>query len=271
MNWASCLRLIGIINLFAGTATAGSAPVSVRFYIGTGETSHIGAYDTYIAPVVDDAIADFFDRDGPEVGGGGGGDGPLDTDASGGFVDILLPDGLPEDFTWTYKFKPSVRIGVNAALNFLELPNGGAPVVSAFWMRDETTVTFNAPSGFGILIDPTRATAHSEFEGLALSLALPFYHNRTHSSTTEWRLGGGGMHVRVHSFLDVRSDFIQLRETVRRTRTYPMGFVEWEQRWNTGAEHIFLPEELGVQSRVTVIQTDDFYEVMVGVGLVLGF
>ncbi|MEM9139788.1 MAG: hypothetical protein AAGB15_08135 [Pseudomonadota bacterium] len=265
-----CFFAFVFIGLLPNFGKADEAAVGFRLYVGVGESSHIGAYDTYIAPIVQDAIDDFFDRDAPAPVPVDGGGGPV-VDEPDSFVDILLPDGLPDDFTWHYRFKPSVRVGIDAALNFLELPNGGAPVVSLFWMRDETTVTFNAPSGFGILIDPTRAMAHSEFEAFAVSLALPFFHDTTESATTEWRIGGGAMHTRVHSFLDIRSDFIQLRETVRRTRNHPLGFVEWERRWNTAATSPFLPDQIGVQSRLTVVQTDEFYEVAIGLGLVLGF
>ncbi|MGG7566550.1 hypothetical protein ACQ5SO_10360 [Rhodovulum sp. DZ06] len=215
-----CARVAAIFLAAAlGAAPPDAAAEDRRFAIGLGlgKTSHIGVYDEYAAPLVEDWLEDLFGG-----GSGGGGAGGSDGEGAAGGLYDLAPNGIPDDFSWRLGRKPALFGWIEAELPELELPGGRIPLLRASVMYDENRLDLAAPSGFGILTDPTWATLEAEILAGGLELSVPALRWGAEDRAWEMRLGAGATAFYSRTRLDIRSAFLQIDERETRWRVQPL-------------------------------------------------
>jgi hypothetical protein len=213
----------------------------------------VGALDVYVAPELSRSM------------GGGSSRSNHVTTSPGSFqrpslFRIILPDGkLPTDFSWRYASLPGWRLRLALQTDALPWPLPGGTVVSVFVQHDYHRVRFRAPSGFGILVDPTSAVGKVNQLGAGAEFLLPMLTAETFGSRHRWHLGGGILAYRTHTTLSATSAFLDLEVTERRHRLTGFVAAQYSFRktssWN-------LPKGLhwdGIDVRIQAYPTDHLW------------
>jgi hypothetical protein len=237
-----------------GVFTIGLEPV---------KSSFIGAYDFYVGPAVKKALRD--------LGKSGRTDTLFGTGSSGGSSQIinrqnrpsawriLFPNGkVPDDLELSYGARPGLTwtTGLERALPYW--PIAGASRLQLFYMQDSNQFRLRAPSGLGILTDPTMVMTKASYRGFGGSFELPVWNISTNQANHLFRLGGGVIAYKTRTILEVNSAFLRLNEISSSKSVRPMlvGSYTYEPRLK--------PRVLGLTwggLRVSVhaIQTDYFW------------
>jgi hypothetical protein len=137
---------------------------------------------------------------------------------------IILPDGqLPADLRWALDPRPGIEAGATFDLDL--------PLVSrveAYAMYDTTNLLLTAPTGFGILADPTTLEVDASLlsAGFVASAGLA----GGQAMGLDWRvlLGGGATAYRSQTRMQAKSDFLDIDETTVDYRVAPLAALSLE-------------------------------------------
>ena len=192
-----------------------------RVSVEPDKTTFIGAFGEYAAPVLLRDWDSFRTRvlgEGPRlsvprssppassaaVGGGGGSSRPS-------LLNLLLPGGrLPKDFRWNYVDSVGWRVSASYEPNWLPWWNDRAPQLVVAYFRDANAVSAFAPTGLGVLTDPTHGYARAEIAAFQEEIRLPVYVLRNNGGETSLWVGQGWMWQRAFSNASVTSAFLDL-------------------------------------------------------------
>ncbi|WP_113889991.1 hypothetical protein [Roseiarcus fermentans] len=198
-----------------------------RVTVAAEKTTFLGQYGTYVEPAVARAWNVFW-RGPPSHGGGVPPSGGGSSGGSGGgsagrpskprpdFWHILLPSGkLPRDLQLGFTGVPGGYASLMYEPDVLRLWAGLKPRISVEIMYDMNAVNGNAPTGFGILTDPTRGYASASITAFGPDIALPVWGWETGSGSYALYAGHGWMKDWTYTYGAVQSVFLQLS-----TKTY---------------------------------------------------
>lgn len=194
---------------------------AVEVSFGPMMTSHVGAYDRYIAPELISAWRRLW--------GGGDGGGGSGSSGGGGFnASTLFPDGrIPKNLRYRYSGSTGfdLSVGVRTALS---IAGHRRPVrIAAHVMAGDNGLDFFAPHGIGVFIDPTKLYARASFFGVAGEISTPVLEWGAGGGNRLW-LGGGAIAYRSFTRLDVTSAFLDLHERDVQNRLEPLVSVKFE-------------------------------------------
>jgi hypothetical protein len=182
-----------------------------RLALSPEKTTFIGAYGQYLAPEISQTWNRFWGGSPSRGGGSGNGGSSNGPQPRPDFWHILLPSGrLPRDLTLRY----AGDVGWNASLMFepssIVLWNGLSPRFTLSAITDTNAMRAFAPSGFGILLDPTRGFAQAQFAAVGGELSLPVFTTANASGAYTFYLGHGWMAEWSRTIGAVNSAFLDL-------------------------------------------------------------
>jgi hypothetical protein len=211
-----------------------------RVTMGLDKTTFIGGYGQYVEPAISrewdvlwqGALSDGHRGGGlPSVTSGagsavGGSGAALASVSSGGgaatkttasrpdFWHIILPSGkLPRDLQLRYTGVLGGYASIMYEPTIMKMWAGLSPRLTIATVYDMNAVSGYAPSGFGILTDPTRGYASASFEGLGVELSLPVWGFANHTGAYALYAGHGWMEEWSVSYGAARSVFLQFSTT----------------------------------------------------------
>jgi hypothetical protein len=181
-----------------------------RLSVEAGKTSFIGTFGHYVGPEIA--------REWRKWLNGGGRSAPATSVPATApkkrpsIFRIILPTGkLPGDMRYAYGGSTGFYSSVSFAPDALKLPNGLAPRFSLSLIYDSNKLAANAPSGIGILIDPTRVSARAEFRALSWEASVPFYTTGLGRNTFSLYAGAGWLWAESKTIGTANSAFLRLR------------------------------------------------------------
>ena len=193
---------------------------SIEFSFGPMMTSHVGAYDRYIAPELASAWRALW--------GGGGGSGSGSTGNGGFNASALFPNGrIPKNLSYRYSGRTGFDFSVGMRTN-LSFAGRQRPVrFVAHVMAGDNGVDFFAPHGVGVFVDPARLDARALFFGAAGEVSIPVLEWGEGGGNKLW-LGGGAIAYRSITSLDVKSAFFDIHARDVQDRLEPLMSVKYE-------------------------------------------
>ena len=239
----SILKFSRLPHLFALAVTAfvaweGGGTAEDQVFLGAVETTHLGRFDAALS-------ANIF---GTGSGSGSGFD---------GLLKVILPDGkLPDDLQWALNPQPGIEAGGSFDVNLPVLDR-----IEAHLLYDTTNVLVSAPTGFGILADPT--TLEVDASLLAAGLLASAELAGGQSMGLDWRVlvGGGATAYRSETRMRAKSAFLDIDEATVDFRIAPLAALTVEAQHNRAIGSI----------AVRVFPTDDFVTASVSARLGLSF
>lgn len=226
--------LAGVTLLLSSNGVAAQASV----FLGPVETTHLGRFDAALS-------ATMF---------GGGGSSPSGV---GELMQIILPDGrLPADLRWAFDPRPGIEAGATFDVDL--------PLISrieAYVLYDTTNLLLTAPTGFGILADPTTLEVDASLFGAGFVASTELAAGQ--SMGLDWRvlLGGGATAYRSETRMRAKSDFLDIDETTVDYRIAPLAALSVE------ASH----ERTSGSIAIRAFPTDDFVTASISARLGLSF
>jgi hypothetical protein len=213
-------------------ATPAAAQVSIetqqdfgllRVTVAPEKTTFIGSYGEYAEPAISRAWDVFWHGPPRASGGSSSGGGSSSSGGSGSGAarparkprpdmwHIILPSGkLPHDLRLRYTGVPGWTASVMYEPDIIKLWAGLSPRVTVAAVSDMNALTGYAPSGFGILIDPTRGYASAEFAAVGGELSLPVWGFTNGTGEYALYAGHGWMKEWSFSYGTAKSVFLQL-------------------------------------------------------------
>ncbi len=195
-----------------------------RLTVAAEKTTFIGQYGTYVEPAIARAWNVFWNGP-PHPAGGSGSSGSGSSGAGGSshkpttkprpdFWHILLPSGkLPRDMQVRYEGVPGGYMSLMFEPEVMRLWAGLKPRVTVEAMFDMNAISGNAPTGFGILTDPTRGYASAAISAVGGEIALPIWGWETGIGSFAFYAGHGWMRETSFTYGTVKSVFLQLSTT----------------------------------------------------------
>ncbi|MBK9080697.1 MAG: hypothetical protein IPL88_00800 [Rhizobiales bacterium] len=226
-RFVSLILLVGtLLALARAPSTAEEAGTTVRtnlgditLFVGLTKSTHVGAFDVYVGPAARRALRRLF-------GGGAVSAGPSGRPR---WLDLLLPDGsLPADASWSYKASPGVEFGASIETPALAIRRSAQTRLSLIGVFDFNRLRVRAPSGLGVLIDPTTLDFTTNYFGVASLYETALW---SHAGRGARHTVFGG--VGVFAYLSdttafARSDFLRVRIADRRRRIAPIASLAYE-------------------------------------------
>jgi hypothetical protein len=190
-----------------------------RVSMGLDKTTFIGGYGQYVEPAISrewDVLWQGAPSDGHRGGGGlpsvssGGGSTTKTTKSRPDFWHIILPSGkLPHNLQLRYTGVLGGYASIMYEPTFMKMWAGLSPRLTIATVYDMNALSGYAPSGFGILTDPTRGYASASFEGLGVELSLPVWGFANHTGAYALYAGHGWMEEWSVSYGAAKSVFLQ--------------------------------------------------------------
>ena len=222
------------------------------------ETTHIGAFDTYIGKSV-----------GKSKGGGGSGGEGGDGGPSR-WWDIVFPEGTPNNLKWKWLERPGFRLAIGYSLPAPAWALRGSMEISAFLIHEENAVNVLAPTGLGIFYDPARLYLRARFWGAGTSFMMPLGQRRIGTARLNLSAGAGGIAYVSHTSMKVTSAFLDLHFKKTRYRIRPLLSAALRVRWLDVKEdkRPFTPD---LSFRIEAFPTDHFWTVSLQAGFLWRF
>ncbi|MET3927641.1 hypothetical protein [Devosia sp. 2618] len=239
------------------TYIAGSGVVAVRaedgckcqITVSAVETSHVGIFDGVL-------------RDHLFGGGGSGRPGS----GSGGMDDlmsIILPDGvLPDDLILDFHPQPGVALSFATTQN---LHNGMPVEIESFVLFDQNRFTITAPTGLGILADPTVLRVRADLAGIGILASVPVWSETIGSLDWVLNLGGGAVAYHSTTSVEARSALLDVNESESVSRIMPLFATAMRFSGTQSADPVAF--DLGLK----LFPTDRFWTGVLNAGLVARF
>jgi hypothetical protein len=273
-----CLRLVLISPAQAQVAIATDTELGRLLISGSLiKSTHFGSFDVFVGPEVNKWLSGKGKT--LKAGGGSSGVGPLVPGTSSAksrkrpsLFRIILPDGrIPSDLDWRYQSRPGIELALTLEPRGLEWPNGGTTRISAFIQHDFHRVRFVAPSGFGILIDPTTAMVKTNILGYGGEVAIPLINFNTNSARHQLHVGTGVMQYRSTTIAQAQSAFLNLAVSERRERLARFASLTYTYQPHQARSFIGGVKWGGLQLGIQAFQTDHFWTVNAKVASILTF
>jgi hypothetical protein len=205
-------KLIGSLAL-AASFVAGMLPSLAAEEPGCGCAFTIGVVETTYWGALDGAARSYLLGEDISTPDG-------DGDGFDALLDIVLPDGKwPDDMEVLFDPRPGLMAG--AGLD-VPLRSGMAARVEGFAFRDQTHLLIDAPTGFGILGDPTEMDVTATITGIGLAGEVPVWSTPWAGQSWTVLLGGGALVYNGTTRAKVTSDLLQLDETTSVNRVVPL-------------------------------------------------
>ncbi len=94
--------------------------------------------------------------------------------------------------------------------NWIKLWNGLSPRISVSMMFDSNKLRANAPTGIGILTDPTKGAGRAEFRAFSAEIGLPLYRLEGGHGAFTFYAGSGWMVAKTKTLGTANSAFLRL-------------------------------------------------------------
>ena len=136
-------------------------------------------------------------------------------------LDIILPDGkIPDDLQWSYDPRPGLELSATFQLPPDLLQRSST--LTVFGIGDQTRVRVHAPTGFGILGDPTTLVVDAWMVGGGAVLEAMVAEGRWGDAAWSVSGGAGFIAYRGTTRMRVTSDFLDIDESETVDRIAPL-------------------------------------------------